>query len=249
VNAHLGYLQTNFIKPRYRFECGAANLATVDLNSLLYKYEKDISWAIKNVFNDSLVMTSPWCTAGVPERHVETSADWDQKASQRRERMNKHLWNDELGMFFDYNTQTHEQSKYEYATTLYTLWSGVATPAQAELLVSKALPKFECVGGLSASTESSRGPYRPDHLPRQWDYPFGWAPHQMLAWDGLKRYGYVKDMERLVYRWLHILIRVAVDYNGAIVEKYDVSQLKNPSQVTAEYGNQGLNFKGVNVEG
>jgi len=43
----------------YRFEEGAANLATVDLNCLLYKYETDIAWAIKNVFNDSLAICDP----------------------------------------------------------------------------------------------------------------------------------------------------------------------------------------------
>lgn len=105
------------------------------------------------------------------------------------------------------------------------------------------------VGGLTTSTESSRGAIGPSRVSWQWDYPFGWAPHQMLIWDGLIKYGYVQDMERLVYRWLHVLVRVAVDYNGAIAEKYDVTQLKNPSKVDAEYGNQGLDFKGVNVEG
>lgn len=71
----------------------------------------------------------------------------------------------------------------------------------------------------------------------------------MLAWDGLKRYGYLREMERLVYRWLQLMVRVAVNYHGAIVEKYDVTQLDNPSQVDAEYGNQGLDFKYANVEG
>ncbi|OXV09580.1 hypothetical protein Egran_02658 [Elaphomyces granulatus] len=233
----------------YRFEEGAANLATVDLNCLLYKYETDIAWAIKNVFNDRLVICDPWCTPGVTEGHVETSSHWNLEAQRRQARANTYLWNADQNMFFDYNTATNKQSTYEYVTTFYALWCGLATPAQAELLVSKSLPKFECVGGLTTSTESSRGPIGPGRVWRQWDYPFGWAPHQMLAWDGLKKYGYDQDMERLVYRWLHILVRVAVDYNGAIVEKYDVTQLKNPCKVDAEYGNQGLDFKGANVEG
>jgi alpha,alpha-trehalase len=152
-------------------------------------------------------------------------------------------------MFFDYNTAINKQSTYEYVTTFYALWCGLATQTQAALLVSKTLAKFECVGGLTTSTESSRGAIGPSRVSWQWDYPFGWAPHQMLIWDGLIKYGYVQDMERLVYRWLHVLVRVAVDYNGAIAEKYDVTQLKNPSKVDAEYGNQGLDFKGVNVEG
>ena len=70
----------------------------------------------------------------------------------------------------------------------YTLWAGVASPHQAALLVENALPKFECVGGLVMGTEESRGEIGLDRPSRQWDYPYGWAPIQMLAWDGLIRY-------------------------------------------------------------
>lgn len=38
----------------YRLERRCANLATIDLNALLYKYEMDIALAIQEVFDDSL---------------------------------------------------------------------------------------------------------------------------------------------------------------------------------------------------
>ncbi|EEH18519.1 hypothetical protein PABG_07579 [Paracoccidioides brasiliensis Pb03] len=233
----------------YRFDQGCADLATVDLNCLLYKYETDLAWAIETVFNDNLPVPAEWQVPGMSGQ-IETSSSWFQRAQKRRERTNEYLWNPKKGMYFDFNTRTHQPTTYEYVTTLYPLWCGIASPEQAESLVTKALPKFECVGGLSTSTEKSRGlvsmPHRP---PKQWDFPFGWAPHQILAWDGLKRYGYTHEMERLAYRWLQLMVRVAVNYHGAIVEKYDVTQLDNPSQVNAEYGNQGLDFKYANVEG
>lgn len=40
-----------------------------------------------------------------------------------------------------------------------------------------------------------------------------------------------------------------VDYNGVIVEKYNVTKGAVPHRVDAEYGNQGLDFKGVATEG
>ncbi|KKZ66079.1 alpha,alpha-trehalase [[Emmonsia] crescens] len=234
----------------YRFDQGCADLATVDLNCLLYKYENDIAWAIKTVFNDKLPIPAEWRMPDMKDGHVESSASWLQRANQRQERANKYLWDPEQGMYFDYNTRTGKRTTYEYVTTLYPLWCGIASREQAESLVTRALPKFECVGGLSTSTEKSRGPVSMPHRPpKQWDFPFGWAPHQVLAWDGLKRYGYTHEMERLVYRWLQLMVRVAVNYHGAIVEKYDVTQLDNPSQVDAEYGNQGLDFKYANIEG
>ena len=60
-------------------------------------------------------------------------------------------------MFFDYDTVTHEQMSYGNATTFWPLWANVATPEQAQKLMSHALPKLEARGGLVASSEGSRG--------------------------------------------------------------------------------------------
>lgn len=77
----------------------------------------------------------------------------------------------------------------------------------------------------------------------------GWAPQQILAWVGLERYGYQEEAERLAYRWLYMITKAFVDYNGVVVEKYDVTRPIDPHRVDAEYGNQGLDFRGVAREG
>jgi len=51
---------------------------------------------------------------------------------------------------------------------------------------------FEEKGGIVCGTAESRGHIHLDRPNRQWDYPFGWAPHQILAWEGLVHYGYVR---------------------------------------------------------
>lgn len=84
---------------------------------------------------------------------------------------------------------------------------------------------------------------------RQWDYPFGWAPQQILAWIGLVNYGFDGIARRLAYRWLYMMTKSFVDYNGVVVEKYNVTKGAVPIRVDAEYGNQGLDFKGVATEG
>ena len=71
----------------------------------------------------------------------------------------------------------------------------------------------------------------------------------MTLWDGLRKYGYEKDTQRLAYRWLYLITRIAVDYNGTITEKYDVTKLHIDPAVNAEYGNQGLDFQGVPTQG
>lgn len=104
------------------------------------------------------------------------------------------------------------------------MWAGLATEEQAKITVEKALPQLEMLGGLVACTEKSRGPISIDRPIRQWDYPFGWAPHQILAWKGLSAYGYQQVATRLAYRWLYMITKSFVDYNGMVVEKYDVTR-------------------------
>lgn len=163
--------------------------------------------------------------------------------------MDTYMWNEEKGMFFDYNTETQETMNYESATTLWAMWAGLATPRQASEMILKALPRFEEFGGIVSGTEESRGAVGLDRPTRQWDYPYGWAPQQMLAWTGCCRYGYQEDAERLAYKWLYMITKAFVDFNGVVVEKYDVTRPIDPHRVDAEYGNQGVDFKGAPREG
>lgn len=152
-------------------------------------------------------------------------------------------------MFFDYDTAKKARTTFESATTLWALWAGVASEDQAAALVTKALPKLEEFGGLVSTTKGSVGELGPGRPQRQWDYPYGWAPQQVLAWKGLQRYGFQKEAARLAYRWLYMVTKAFRDYNGVVVEKYDVTREEDPHRVDAEYGNQGLGFKGVAKEG
>jgi len=235
-----------------RLEGVCADLATVDLNCLLYQYETDISYIIRIFFDDKLIVPVEFCAPGDKPNRIETSSAWDRKSLLRKERIDKYLWNSVKGTYLDYNTKTHKQHTVESATCFYALWCGVATPEQASRLVHGALPKFEMVGGLASTnveTLPQRGKNLKCHDAHQWDFPFGWAPHQIMTWDGLKRYGYYKEAERICYKWLYSVTKVFVDFNGAVVEKYDVTNQRDPHKVTAEYGNQGLDFEGYAKEG
>ena len=220
----------------HRVENVCADLATIDLNSLLYTYETEIAQTIRTVFDDKLVVPKEFCAHGAEPDHVETSSLWDERAKKRKSLIDKYLWNEEKGMYFDYNTVSKEQTSYEAAPMLWPLWCGVAEPHQASLLVSKGLPKLECSGGIASSSLASGGASDRNH---QWDYPYGWPPHQVMAWDGLIKYGFRKEAERCAYRWLRTITSAFVKYNGFVAEKYDVTRLSDPRNIDAGYGNQG----------
>ncbi|KAI5963536.1 uncharacterized protein KGF55_002416 [Candida pseudojiufengensis] len=224
----------------YRLEGKCAWLATVDLNSLLYKYENDIAFIITTFFNDRLE----------GKNGESYSSDiWLKRATERKANVNKYLWNEKDSMYYDYNVHDEKQEDYESATTFWPLYSKLASTEQAAKLIDNSIPKLEEHGGLVAGTLKSRGEVGLSRPSRQWDFPFGWAPQQILAWIGLTNYGYDGIARRLAYRWLFMMTKSFVDYNGVVVEKYNVTKGAVPHRVDAEYGNQGLDFKGVATEG
>ncbi|SCU85187.1 LANO_0C03598g1_1 [Lachancea nothofagi CBS 11611] len=224
----------------YRFDGVCGHLATIDLNALLYKYEVDIAHHVENFHGGEF-------TDLLGEK-TDTNY-WTVRAARRKEKINTYLWDKETGFYYDYHIRFKERMTYESATTFWALWAGLATKEQAAAMVSKALPKLEMLGGLVSCSEESRGEVSIERPTRQWDYPFGWAPHQILAWEGLSKYGFLGETRRLSYRWLFLMTKAFVDYNGIVVEKYDVTKGTDPHRVEAEYGNQGADFKGVATEG
>jgi len=217
----------------YRIEGNCADLNLVELNAMLHKYETDFADLIKSEFDDDFEGT--------------TSEYWSSKASERKQAINDYLWNDDEGLYFDFNVTENKQSDFVAVTTLTPLWANICSEEQAKKLIDKAIPLLKEKGGLAGCTKESRGAINENRPPRQWDYPNGWAPHQMMVWRGLINYGYNEIAQELIYRWLYMITRNAVDYNGTIPEKYDVVAATH--KVFAEYGNVGTDFEYITQEG
>ncbi|MFZ0595482.1 MAG: alpha,alpha-trehalase [Flavobacterium sp.] len=215
-----------------------ANLNTVAINSLLYKYETDIAFLIKKYFKNEFQYF---------EDKSYSSEYWISKAELRKEKINKMCWNEESGCYLDYDFVNEKQHFFEAAPTFYPLWAKISTPEQAEILVKKTLPRFKMKGGIAGCTKESIADVEENAPIRQWDYPFGWAPHQMLLWEGLLNYNFHDEAQEMIYRWLWLITRNAVDYNGTIPEKFDLSISSH--KIFAEYGNVGTEFDYITEEG
>ncbi len=221
----------------YRLEGICAHLNVVELNAFLYKYETDFAHLIQTIFGDEFNM----------DGKLYTSNYWMKKAAHRKSLVNDLLWDEEKGLYFDFNFEEGQRTNFVSATTFTPLWAGMASEAQAKKLVRNALPLLKEKGGIASCTEDSRGPIEKNRPQKQWDYPNGWAPHQMMIWRGLKNYGFEEESQELVYRWLYMITKNAVDYNGTIPEKYDVVSATH--KVFAEYGNVGTDFQYITKEG
>jgi len=167
--------------------------APVCLNSLLYKTETDME------------KISSWLG------DAQAARLWQERAVKRGKIIQDLLWNPKRGLFFDYDFEHKELSSYEYATTFYPLWAGAATPEQARAVTGN-LPVFEREGGLAMSTHDTGV---------QWDYPYGWAPIQLLAVEGMRRYGYNAEADRISRKFLSLVL-VNFQRDGNIRAKYNV---------------------------
>lgn len=229
-----------------------ADFVTVDLNALLHKFEIDIARIIEREHGGRF---HPVGVAAGTIAQEESSDDWYEAARQRRERMFHYLWDNEAGMFFDYDLVRQQRHTYYSATCLYPLWAihpddpetWILDREQATRLVAALLSRLEMPGGLAASAKVSRDAAAAGLPERQWDYPNGWPPHQMLAWRALLNYGMRQEADRLIYRWLYTITRNAADYNGTVPEKFDV--VRRTHKVFVEYGNVGTKFAYITKEG
>ncbi|MGH9743071.1 MAG: trehalase family glycosidase [Candidatus Acidiferrum sp.] len=199
------------------YGAGTHHFAPVCLNSLLYKTEKDLEQI----------------SAMLGRR--EESERWGERAEQRKANFQKYLWNGERGLFYDYNFEKQERSTYDYVTTFYPLWAGLATPEQARAVVQN-ISIFERPGGLVMSPYETGG---------QWDYPYAWAPNQLLADEGMRRYGFNKDADRVSLKFLSMVME-NFHRDGTIREKYDAVKRSSETQVTAGYNMNIVGFGWTN---
>jgi alpha,alpha-trehalase len=200
------------------FGSGTHHYAPVCLNSLLYKNEKDLE------------QISLWLG------HAEDAKKWNKRAEERKRLITQYLWSEEQGLFFDFDFQTKHMSNYRYASTFYPLWAGLATPEQAEAVAGN-LKVFEQPGGLPMSTEETGA---------QWDLPYGWGNIEMLAIEGLRRYGFNADADRISYEFLST---VAENFrrDGTIKEKYNVVTRSSEAHVELGYEMNVVGFGWTNA--
>jgi alpha,alpha-trehalase len=129
------------------------------------------------------------------------------------------MWDEQDGLYYDYNFAERRVRRYPFVATFYPLWAGIATPAQAARVAAN-LPRFERGGGLQTSTNASGS---------QWDAPFGWAPMQLIAVEGLRRYGYRREADRVAANFLSVVLKEFLQHN-VIVEKYDMARRESEIQ-------------------
>lgn len=207
--------------PSFRFgpfDGATHHYAPVCLNSLLYRYERDLQHL-------ALLVGTP-----------RESTQWARRAKARNIAIHRYLWRPREGVFADYDFVRHKTSDYAYISSLYPLWAGVATREEAKSVVAK-LSLFERPGGLSMSNTNTG---------MQWDEPFGWAPTNWIGVAGLDSAGFRDDARRVAAKW-DATVDEGYATDHTIREKYNVVSGNANVQVSAGYKVNVIGFGWTNA--
>jgi alpha,alpha-trehalase len=200
------------------FSGATHHFAPVCLNSLLFRYERDMAH-----FAHLL---------GLPK----DAHRWDRRANARAAAINRYLWQPKQGVFEDYDFVRAKPSSYAFIASLYPLWAGVATREQANSMEAH-LSLFERSGGLSTSNTNTG---------LQWDEPYGWAPTNWIAVAGLDAMGFHADAQRIA-RHFDSTVDAGFAADGTIREKYNVVTGDAQVAVSQGYAQNVIGFGWTNA--
>ncbi len=180
------------MSPRWNFHGSDYN--TVDQNSLMYLFEKNMEYFASELENG--------------EENV-----WCERAKTRKKLMERYLSVSD-GTWMDYNYKTGKHSEIFSCASLYPLFAKLAEPEYAQRMAEN-LNRLECRYGLSACEKNDApGVY-------QWNYPNGWACQQYLAVVGFQNYGMTEIALRLARKYTE-LVEKCFDETENLWEKYNV---------------------------
>ncbi len=197
------------LTPRFLKE--GTSYCPIDLNCYLFKYEIDFS---------------KYCTI---LGNINQSRKWMNVAEERKKLINRYMWEEKEGLFYDYNFVNKRRSPVKSLASYVSLWCNLATRKQAKKMV-EALDLFEYPGGLAVCDQDYGMPQR------QWNYPNGWPPLEWLTIVGLRKYGYIERAHTIQKKWIRLCVEL-FEKTGHFWEKYDVVQ-RQPGSCDRRYETQ-----------
>ncbi|KXK26908.1 MAG: Periplasmic trehalase precursor [candidate division WS6 bacterium OLB20] len=198
-----------------RFQQKTDVILPVDLNAILYGMECNL-------------------TAFARTLSADYEADiWAGRAEDRKHVFDDYFWSTEEGFYYDYNMVTRKKMSGMTLAAYFPLWTGLASEQQAVAAV-KQLSVFERGGGLAATEERLADPQA------QWSYPNGWPPLHWVTVQGLRKYGFDDDADRIAWKWMSNCARSYKD-TGRWDEKLSVANGLDKTD-DPRYGHQNITY-------
>ncbi len=136
--------------------------------------------------------------------YSEAQQSWLDKAEQRRDLINRYMWDEESGFYYHVDKRDHDYS-YESTNDLkrmeiigfLPLWAGIASDQQAERLLQHLTDPDKFWRRFGVPTLAADDDYY--HPLGYWNGPV-WVEWQYLLFRGLLRYGYTQQARQLMHK-------------------------------------------------
>ena len=189
--------------PRYSNH-NALEYVQIDLNAHLFGLEE----FLENYFKDKN-----------QDKYLYYSA----QKNHRKELIEKYCYNEETGVYCDYNFVTKERNKITCAACFLPYFYNFA---RKDSNLEAVYNTLKCKGGIVACQDVGKKGY-------QWGYPYVWSPHQFFAFVALKNYGLLDKAEELRSNYVNLL-SAEFAKTGTLWERYDengrAADLEYPTQ-------------------
>ena len=164
----------------------------VCLNSLLYGLETTMAEFSQILHNDNEDL-------------------WQQRAQQRREKMDALLWDEQAKIYKDRNFKDEHLSSVHSLASLYPMFVGLSKDITGEKALLK---KLTVPYGVAATVEQDYA------YIYQWDYPAVWPPLQYIAYIACRNYGMSAEAAAIRDAYISV-VETAFKETQMLWEKYD----------------------------
>ncbi len=190
------------------------DIIPVDLNCLLYHLE--------DLLEQGAALNN----------HDEMVTFYRTRKNYRKEQIIDKCWDPVAGIFTDYNWKLNRKTAVVSGASLYPLFLGVADQTRANRM-AEFVEKFMLQPGGIATTLTYSG--------LEWDTPYGWAPVQWVAVQGLRKYGFDTLADDIKDRWLRVNRNIFRN-TGKMFDKYNISDITSSTPSSGYAFNDGYGW-------
>ncbi|KAK9500278.1 hypothetical protein O3M35_001566 [Rhynocoris fuscipes] len=151
--------------------------------------------------------------------HKVKSEQYRDLATQLQIAIDNVLWNEEDGIWYDYDLLSNSSRKYFYMSNFVPLWTKSYKFPRVQ--ISKKIVHYVLNAGLTAYIGGS--PTSFDNTGQQWDFPNAWPPLQAFLIQGLESIG-TMDTSMIAFKLASIWVKtnyIGYEKYQKMFEKYD----------------------------
>jgi alpha,alpha-trehalase len=184
------------------------DIAPIDLNSLLAYNEETLAMAYEAAAD----------TDGYDKDEcLKKSDNYRNLAARRIDSINKYLWDDETGIYRDYNFVVNQQTKIISAATVYPLYVGIASAEQSFRVAETVERDLLYPGGVIATTT--------ENSDEQWDGGIQGGKRSKNVWAP-PNWAAVRGFARMAHKLVASNVEIDVEPLLSLAEKTRVNYMR-----------------------